>query len=177
MLIEIESLKPEPLHVHHVFAAGEINFTHDDAVLSEPVTADFVLRHKNLDLFVDGTVETAIRFRCSRCNKEFSRPFSARFDLSYLPQPKWTDKDSEIELKYEDMDIAYHDGVAFDVGLMALEQIELAMPMKFVCREDCKGLCYKCGADLNEGTCLCKNEETDSRLSVLLEFKNKKTER
>jgi uncharacterized protein len=174
VFIEIESLKAEPLHIHHVFAIGEISFTHEDAVLSEPVTADFVLRHKNLDLFVDGTLETSIRFRCSRCTKEFYRPFSTQYDLSYLPQPKWTDKDGEIELKYEDMEVAYYDGVAFDVDLMVLEQIELSMPMKFVCREDCKGLCYQCGADLNEGACLCKNEETDSRLSVLLDFKNKK---
>jgi uncharacterized protein len=45
--------------------------------------------------------------------------------------------------------------------------------MKFVCREDCRGLCCKCGADLNEGSCRCKNEEIDSRMSVLLEFKKK----
>jgi uncharacterized protein len=71
------------------------------------------------------------------------------------------------------MDVAFHDGLAFDVNLMVLEQIELAMPMRFVCREDCKGLCYKCGADLNEGACLCKKEETDSRLATLLDFKKK----
>lgn len=173
MFIEIEDLKAEPLHVQHVFPTGEIRFLHEDAALSEPVTADFVLTHKDRDLKVDGTVETAIRFRCSRCIKEFSRPFSASFDLSYLPQPKWTNKDVEIELRYEDMEVAYYDGVALDVNLMVLEQIELAMPMKFVCREDCKGLCYRCGADLNEGECHCGKEETDSRLSVLLDFRRK----
>ncbi len=177
MFIDIESLKPEPLHIHHVFPIGEIDFVHEDAVLSEPVTADFVLRHKNLDLYVDGTIETVIRFKCSRCAKEFSRPFFTRFDVSYLPQPKWSNEDDEIELKYEDMAIGYHDGVAFDVNLMVLEQIELAMPMRFICRDDCKGLCYRCGADLNEGECLCDKEETDSRLSVLLEFKKKKSQR
>ena len=74
------------------------------------------------------------------------------------------------------MEIAYYDGIALDVNVMILEQIELAIPMNFVCREDCRGLCYKCGIDLNEGTCLCKNEEIDSRMSVLLEFQQKKTD-
>jgi uncharacterized protein len=173
VFIEIEDLKPEPLHVHHVFPIGEIDFSHEDAALSAPVSTDFVLTHKDRDLRVDGTVETAIRFRCSRCTKEFAQPFATSFNISYLPQPKWAEN-SEIELKYEDMEVAYYDGVDLDVDLMVLEQIELAMPMKFVCREDCKGLCYKCGADLNEGACLCKNEETDSRLSVLLDFQRKK---
>ena len=174
MFIEIEDLKPEPLHVRHVFPIGEIKFSHEDASLAGPVTADFVLSHKDRNLFVDGTVETAIRFRCSRCTKEFSRSFAAKFDLSYLPQPKWTNEGAEIELRYEEMEVAYYDGVAFDVNLMVLEQIELAMPMQFVCSEACKGLCYQCGADLNEGACLCKNDVSGSRLSVLLDFQNKK---
>jgi len=174
VFIEIEDLQPEPLHVRHVFPTGEIKFSYEDATLDAPVTADFVLSHRDRDLHVDGSLTASVRFRCSRCTKEFSRPVEARFDLSYLPQPKWTDEDAEIELRYEDMEVGYYDGVALDVNLMVLEQIELAMPMQFVCREDCKGLCYKCGADLNEGSCLCKNDNGDSRLSVLLDFQKKK---
>lgn len=177
MFIEIDDLKPEPLRVHHVYPIGEIKFSHEDAALSAPVAIDFVLSHKDRDLHVDGTIETTIRFRCSRCTKDFSKSLSTNFDLSYLPQPKWQDDDSEIELKYEDMGIAFYDGIALDVDLMALEQIELEMPMKFVCQENCKGLCYKCGADLNEGACLCSNEEVDTRFSVLLEFKKRKMDK
>jgi uncharacterized protein len=166
VFIEIEDLNPEPLHVHHVFPAGEINLSHED----------FTLDHKDRDLNIKGTVKTAIRFRCSRCTKEYTRDFSAGFDLSYLPQPEWAEDNAEVELKYEDMEVAYYDGVAFDVNLMVLEQIELAMPMKFVCQEDCKGLCYQCGADLNEGTCSCSRESGDARMSVLLDF-HKKTDK
>jgi uncharacterized protein len=173
VFIEIEDLKPEPLHFHHIYPIGEIKFSHEDAALSAPVAIDFVLSHRDRNLHVDGTVETALHCKCSRCTRDFSRLIKAGFDLSYLPQPKWSSGDAEIELKYEDMEVAFYDGVALDIDLMALEQIELSIPMKFVCREDCKGLCYKCGADLNDGACLCKNEETDSRLSVLLEFKKK----
>ena len=72
------------------------------------------------------------------------------------------------------MEVAYYDGITFEVNLMVLEQIELAMPMQFVCSEECKGLCYQCGADLNEGACLCKNDVSGSRLSVLLDFQKKK---
>ncbi len=173
MLIEIEDLQPEPLHVHHVYPIKEITFSHDDAVLSAPVSIDFVLSHNDRDLHVDGTIETSIRCKCSRCTKEFSRSIAAGFDLSYVPQPKWSSGDAEIELKYDEMEVGFYDGIALDVDLMALEQVELAIPMKIVCKEDCKGLCYKCGADLNEGTCLCKNEESNSRMSVLLDFKKK----
>ncbi len=177
MFIEIEDLKQEPLRVHHVYAMGEIPFVHEDAALSEPVCADFVLSHKDRDLQIGGTVATAIRFKCSRCVKEFSRPFAADFDLYYLPQPDSVREGDEIELKYEDMDVGFYDGLRFDVDLMVLEQIELGIPMKFVCRDDCKGLCYLCGADLNEGPCGCGGQESDPRLSALLEFKKKKQDK
>ena len=176
MFIEIQDLEQEPLHVHHEYGVREIDFRHDDAVLADPVSADFVLSHRDRDLRISGKVVTAIRFKCSRCAKEFLRPFSASFELNYLPQPDWAKRGDEIELKYEEMDVGYYDGVRFDVDLMVLEQIELGMPMKYVCRENCKGLCDQCGADLNDGPCLCKKEETDSRLSGLLEFRKKKLE-
>ncbi len=177
MFIEIEDLEQEPLHVHHRYKVEEIQFLHEDVALSEPVSTDFVLTHKDRDLRIEGSLETALRFKCSRCVKEFSRRFTANFDLFYLPQPDWKNKGDEIELKYEDMGVAYYDGIRFDVDLMVLEQIELGMPMKFVCREDCKGLCYRCGADLNESQCSCPKAEVDARLSVLLEFRKKKEEK
>lgn len=177
MFIEIEDLEQEPLHVHHLYQAEEIQFLHEDVALSQPISTDFVLTHKDRDLRIEGSLETALRFKCSRCVKEFLRPFSANFELFYLPQPDWKKKGDEIELKYEDMEVAYYDGTRFDVDLMVLEQIELGMPMKFVCREDCKGLCYRCGVDLNEGRCSCPKEDMDPRMSVLLEFRRKKEEK
>lgn len=173
MFIEIEGLKQEPLEVSQVYEVDQLRFAHDDAVLSEAVHADFVLSHKEQDLHIEGTVRTAIKYKCSRCLKELSRPLAMNYDLFYLPQPKGKRSDEEIELKYEEMDIAYYDGIRFDVDLMVLEQIELSMPMRFVCREDCRGLCYICGADLNEVACGCQREEPDSRLAALLEFRKK----
>ena len=177
VFIEIEDLEERPLHVRHVFPVGEIRFSHEDAWLNTPVEVDFTLIPLGNELRITGSVETSIGCRCSRCVKEFVRPFTEKFDLSYSPQPESESdgQSAEIELRYEDMDIGYYDGVRFDVNALALERIELALPMQYVCRDDCKGLCYKCGADLNEGTCLC-TEEPDTRLSVLLEFKKNRTD-
>jgi uncharacterized protein len=172
VFIEIEHLPPEPLHMQHEYGVGELPFKHEDAILEMPVSADFVLTHKDQELHVKGTVQTAIRCQCARCLKEFSAPLSASYDLMYFPQQDWK-KDEEIELKYEEMEIGFYDGVRLDVDLMVLEQIELAMPMKFICNEGCKGLCPSCGSDLNEAPCPCKVEPADSRLAVLREFRSK----
>ena len=175
MFIEIERLKLEPLHVEHVYGIGDLQFKHEDAVLERPVCADFILTHKEKDLRVVGTIQTAIGYQCSRCLKAFSSPLNAGFDLFYLPQQDWK-KDEEIELKYEDMEVGYYDGISLDIDLMVIEQIELAIPMKFVCSEECKGLCPNCGTDLNEKSCPCKVGTKDSRLAVLRDFRGKMNE-
>jgi uncharacterized protein len=172
VFIEIERLTAEPLRVEHVYGIEELRFAHDGAILEEPVATEFTLTHKEKDLHVEGAIRTAIKYQCSRCLRNFSHPLTAGFDLFYLPQAEWK-KDEEVELKYEDMEVGYYDGIRLDVDLLVLEQIELAMPMKIVCRDDCRGLCPYCGADLNEGSCPCKVDTTDSRLAVLRDFRSK----
>jgi uncharacterized protein len=176
VFIEIEDLKPEPLHVRHTYALGELPFEFHGAVLSEPVSTDFVLTHKDRDLMIGGSLTTDVRYTCSRCLKQDSRHLSTSFDLTYLPHAKGVRDGEEIELKYAEMEVGFYDGIRFDVDAMIVEQIVLSMPMRFVCSEDCKGLCHHCGKDLNEGACLCTDEVTDPRLSVLRDFRRKKDE-
>ena len=170
MFVEIEDLEEKPLRVRHRFPIREIPFSHGDARLEAPVDVDFTLFPSDRELRVAGSISASVKCECSRCSKEFVRVFAEDFNLSYSPQPKWNTGASEVELKYEEMGIGYYDGVRFDVTALVLERIELAMPMRHVCRENCKGLCCKCGVDLNEETCFCR-EEPDERLSTLLKFK------
>jgi uncharacterized protein len=61
-------------------------------------------------------------------------------------------------------------GHVLDVMPQIQESIYTLLPTKILCRDDCKGLCPECGADLNEGTCSCKNENIDPRLEALKNF-------
>jgi len=173
LFIEIESLTDEPLQFHHRYAEGELAFEHEEATLSSPVTVDFVLTHKGLELSIDGNVEATVRMKCARCLREFSRDLDEAFRLFYATHPRVSGPGAEIELKYDDMGVGFYDGVRFDVDIMIAERIAMALPMRSLCREDCKGLCFSCGKDLNEGACQCESAPPDSRMSVLLEFRRK----
>ena len=174
MFIEIEDLQEDPLHVQHVFRPADLPFEHRDATLEEPVALDLFLTHKDRDLRLGGTVETVLRCRCCRCLREFSRRVSSSFDLLYLPQPEKSTPDMEIELKYDDMDVGFYDGVCLDVDLVAVEQIELSLPMRFICREECRGLCPNCGADLNLADCGCNRTPVNLKFSALQNLKEDK---
>jgi uncharacterized protein len=81
------------------------------------------------------------------------------------------DEDEEVELEEEDTRTAFFTGTKLAIADVLREQILLALPMKVLCRVDCKGLCPVCGMNLNSGTCTCSREEFSPHMDVLLEFK------
>lgn len=173
MFIEVESLRDEPLHVHHVYEPGSLKFENEQASLTGPVEVAFLLTHNERDLRLSGSVKATLIVRCSRCLKDSPRSVDATYDLHYAPHPRLTSPGEEIELKYEDMEVGFYDGLMFDVDIMVGEQIAMALPMKVVCREDCAGLCASCGKDLNDGPCGCEPGSVDSRMATLLDFRRK----
>ena len=63
--------------------------------------------------------------------------------------------------------ITLEEGDVLDIRDVVMNNIYLALPLKVLCKEDCKGLCQDCGKNLNEGQCNCTHEEVDPRLSAL----------
>jgi len=173
VFIEIEHLKPEPFHIRHTYSLTDLPLGSDDTVLAESAVVDLALTREDRDLRLQGSVKTAVRCQCARCLKGFALSVDTLFTLFYLPHPEVSGEEEEIQLRYEDLDIGFYDGIRFDVDAMIVEQIYLNMPMKLVCSETCRGLCATCGSDLNEKSCRCADAEADPRLEVLLEFRKK----
>lgn len=98
-------------------------------------------------------VRSAIRPRCYRCNAEYELPLDFAVEMVYLPAGS-TPKEKQ-GLEYEDLNTGFYQEDEIDLGEVVREQLFLALPMRFLCRDDCRGLCGRCGANLNQGTCAC----------------------
>lgn len=109
-------------------------------------------------------IETDIDYiaPCSRCLSDVCGSFG--FVLEKTVAPK-NILESEDEDKLDDYVIV--EGGFLDIDEMLLELLELDFPSKLLCKEDCLGLCSKCGKDLNEGPCSCEEKEIDPRLAPL----------
>ena len=66
--------------------------------------------------------------------------------------------EGEVEVEDDDLTTAFYSDEQIDLGQLVLEQFYLAVPMKPLCRESCRGLCPECGTNLNTGTCSCTRE-------------------
>ena len=144
------------LDLSQVKLFGERPFT-------RPVQVSGVVRNMAGALELTGTAKTVLDTQCDRCLKPLTLP---------LEVPVETLLAEELEDEESDEIVLLEDGQA-DLDELFTTACVLALDGKHLCKEDCKGLCPTCGADLNEGPCGCK-KELDPRLAVLAKLLDKK---
>jgi uncharacterized protein len=124
--------------------------------------------HKDGEAYrVSGTVATRLQLECGRCLETFEIAVESPFELRYVPEPAATADGDEREVTEDDLTTSYYREESIDLGELLHEQFVLALPMKPLCAETCKGLCVHCGTNLNKGTCDCAPQWTDPRLAAL----------
>ena len=130
--------------------------------ISRPVAVSGEVRNTAGILELTLNARSTLDAVCDRCGKAFKQDKDVPFACMLAEELQNEDND-EIEL--------LEDGMV-DVGELARTAFILDMDTKTLCSEDCKGLCPRCGADLNLGPCSCK-KETDPRLAVLAKLLEK----
>ena len=156
---------------------GVHNFSFDEKVslinLEEPFfgnfTAQIELSKTNNQMVMKTLFSVKAHFVCDRCAAEFEKEIEGTFRMVYFFGSKPTDGEN----KDENLVYLHHDADRIKIGDDLRDFALLTVPMKKLCREDCKGLCSHCGKDLNEGECDCDKSNTDARWLPLMELKNK----
>ena len=127
-------------------------------------------------ILVDGSVQGAASLKCSRCLNDFSRPVDLEFREEYTPADE-NERGSRQELSGDEMDIGFYKGEEIDLAGIVNEQVLLEVPMKPLCKNDCRGICSGCGADRNVQSCNCKDDHIDPRLAPLAKYKESLNQR
>jgi uncharacterized protein len=131
-----------------------------------PVRLAFDISKDGSQFHLVGHVASSLTLACGRCLDDIVLPVDLAFDLLYLPH-KDNAGEAEVEVEDDDLTTAFYGNDEIDLGQLVLEQFYLAVPMKPLCRESCRGLCPECGTNLNTATCTCVREWTDPRLESL----------
>lgn len=134
----------------------------DEYSFAEPLVWDVLVTNIGDALVVSGAVTGEGSTQCARCLDEFTVPFAGEIEGYYLldedtPAPEDMDED-EYEVLSEDHVI--------DLEPLIIAAIILELPLVPLCREDCKGLCPSCGANLNDGPCGCEEKPQDDDFST-----------
>lgn len=129
--------------------------------VAEPLEASGEVRNEAGVLHLTGSMHTVLHCICDRCCTPFLREFSHPLQAILTPEL--------ADVTHEDEDLFELDGDCADLDDIINTQFVLNMDSRLLCREDCAGLCPRCGANLNDGPCGC-TKELDPRLAVLAQL-------
>ncbi|MBN2362351.1 MAG: DUF177 domain-containing protein [Deltaproteobacteria bacterium] len=169
----------DPLELQHCLDVG------GDTGLTTPAGGDIALRFERIEqaVRITGQVSTTAAGTCGRCLGPAQLALTARVDVTLFPAPSGRHPEADDAAadtagadQQADLDDSgamsgtYRDG-RIDAGDLLREVLLLELPIQFVCRDSCAGLCDQCGANLNLGPCGCVRQQIDPRWEGLKSIK------
>jgi len=172
MLLDLSRLRGGVEKVDRRLEPATFEANDDFRVVSPALLAGEVRKDGSNARFVGRLVST-LECACSRCLEPFEVPVALDLDLLFLPAAanagSGTNDDEEggDAVSDDDLGVSFYRDDVLDLGEIVREQFYLALPMKPLCRPDCRGLCPVCGINRNRETCTCRSEWVDPRLEPL----------
>ena len=177
--ILLEGAREKPLEFCGETTLSVEDLGGDPLVSLSPVRMDGVITRVDEDYLLEGELTFSGELACSRCVAPYAfaeaislhlrlrkRPAAARPEKGRAEEPE-----EEREMDPGELDVVLFDEPILPFGEIAREQVLMAIPMKPLCREECRGLCPECGKDRNVAECSCESRRVDPRLEVLKSLK------
>ena len=140
---------------------------------ADPIVIELAIVPERNLIKASGFIDATVKLACSRCLEGFHTPLHRRFTLRFsrdIPKALHKDEAEAVALTAEEIGLVYFKGDEIDFSAPIQEQLVLSLPFKPLCAEDCKGLCPRCGTNLNTETCECAGRTAASSFSVLKEL-------
>jgi uncharacterized protein len=170
MFLDVKQLALHRLRLHQSYAPGAVDYHTHDFRQVDPLEVRATAEMVESQIRIFGELHTRVELACARCLEPVVEDVSRDFDLYYRPMQSIT-REEEFRLKLDDTEIAFFEGEGLFLTDVLAEQVLLAIPMKIICRSDCKGLCPHCGANLNSDDCRCESHAGDARMAPLARLK------
>jgi uncharacterized protein len=180
MFIEVAELELHPIDFQEEFPPDAIDLGDEVRQLAPLRTkgrAQLVEEHHGKrqviqDIRLQGDLSTRLELPCARCLDPVVQKVARTFDLLY--RPLGTDAGhEELSVTAAEAEIGYYQGGGVLLEDAVREQVLLSVPLKVVCRDDCKGLCPVCGKNRNTELCSCVQPLQDPRWAALKEIREK----
>jgi len=161
MILDITALTELPLRLDLTEDAARLEKLDNGVLLIGRVHADLNVMQGDQIYYCNGQSRCDADMICSRCAEPYRTTIQGEIDFSIREVADGREQDMDVVIENELLVPANAKQV--DITAPIRESLVLAVPLKPLCREDCRGVCPVCGANRNEKTCECKVDKTDSR--------------
>jgi len=161
----LEKVNDEPVRFAFDLSFSVSELGREPLLAISPVRFEGEVSRIEAGFSLQGRIAYTGQLECSRCLAPYAFEETESFSLLlYRRAPLGA---GERELEKTDLDAYFYDEPEVAAAPIAEERIQLALPMKPLCRPECRGLCPECGADRNRDTCSCATETVDPRWEAL----------
>lgn len=168
MRITREELELHRVVFSRVYEPGTLDYHGAEFRQAAPLKVDGVAELVGAEIRIRGCLGTRLEARCDRCLSSVVIPVEQNFDLFYRPISTIA-READVELPEDELEVGFYAGDGIELADVLTEQVILSVPMKVLCRTDCRGLCSDCGANLNDGKCGCPPRRDYSPFASLKE--------
>lgn len=159
MVIELSELlknKTYKKSIDFSYDKEKLIFDGEEIVFKRPIKVEGLLSVTGDILYLDLNIDTEVELMCSRCLDSFN------YVLNFNVNEKFS-----LDEDIEDEEVTIVESENLDITEFIENSIVSTLPMKKLCDESCKGLCQRCGTNLNKSTCSCYKQDVDPRLAKL----------
>ncbi len=166
MFITLEELELHRIVVAKTYASSALDYRGAEFRQRDDLKVDAVAELAGSEIRIRGRITTNLEANCDRCLGPVEIPVERDFDLAYRPLGTIA-REEEVEVPADELEVGFYSGNGIMLADVVTEQVILAVPMKIVCRPECRGLCPACGANRNLVSCGCPEARSDSPLAAL----------
>jgi uncharacterized protein len=164
--ITLRELELHRVEVEKTFASGDLDYHTAEFQQQGPLKVRAMAELLGSEIRVRGHLGTRLRASCDRCLEPVEFAVEHDFDLFYRPMEDIA-REEEIKIPDDESEVGFYSGEGIELADIVREQVILSVPMKIVCRTQCRGLCPSCGIDLNRGKCQCFEPKKESPFASL----------
>ncbi|MBI1355925.1 MAG: DUF177 domain-containing protein [Acidobacteria bacterium] len=171
--IDVRELEHRPVEFDLAFTSKELDLPDNWSLPGElraEGSAELLDHSGSRTLRVKGRLEGQVAGECARCLTTFTQPADQNLDLYFYPADA-IDRSEEVAVSADDLDYGFYEDNGILLSEVVGEQLQLWLPMRPLCREDCRGICPECGGNRNEKECSCEDRKVDPRWEALQQLK------
>ena len=167
MKIAVDQITESPQDISFSEGIEELNLVYTENQIRDFLFPPFldvnlVYYRSGREIFFQGGLRGTIEGSCGRCLQSYSFPVERKFDFVLTPDPFWA---KSKELNWDEMGLSFYAAEEINLSPFIREQVLLALPMRPLCKDGCRGLCGGCGVNLNDEPCLCASSSGDPRMA------------
>lgn len=159
MIINVNKISNSGYALNDTIDIDSTHLLEDESFFLEGIDYQIFFKRQNQRVQAQGKIKTAISLVCVRCLEQFDLKINSRFDIILFPSEMVDQRSTALD--EEELEYIFYENDQIDLEKILIEQVNLFVPFKPVCKAECKGICSSCGTNLNHSSCQCEQNKNE----------------